>query len=149
MNRRSRKPILLLAVSGLTLGATCGPLRDGDSTADSVSELDGAWRLVTMGDAANPTPIPADVAVTLDFDADSFSGSGGCNRYTGSYEVVGAGTWEPGPVAATRMACPGAAGEVEARYLETFGATRRFEIEDRRLQLSTHDGRVLIYVPAP
>jgi heat shock protein HslJ len=49
--------------------------------------------------------IPDDVTMTLQFEGDSASGSGGCNRFTGTYEED-RNSISFGPLASTRMACP-------------------------------------------
>ena len=61
------------------------------------------WTFVSIGGV----PVAADRPTTLAFEADRLSGSAGCNRFSGGYSAAD-GTLTAGPLAATRMACPGA-----------------------------------------
>lgn len=55
------------------------------------------------------------------------AGSSGCNRFTGK-GVVSAGKVEIGTLATTRMACPPALMDQEAKYLKALAVSRRYEI---------------------
>jgi putative lipoprotein len=79
------------------------------------------WRLVQMDGKPALTERPA----TLEFvDATHVAGSGSCNRFTGAVQVTGSSI-RFGPLAATRMACPGATDTQEKQYFEALqGATR-------------------------
>ena len=68
------------------------------------------------------------------------TGSGGCNRFTGSYEA-GTGTLKFGPLASTRMACPSL--ETETAFLKALEGTRRFRLAGRHLELEDEHGAVL------
>lgn len=68
------------------------------------SELAGSnWTFVSIGDVA----VADDRPTELHFDGTRLSGSAGCNRFSGSYVHEGR-TLTAGPLAATKMACPGA-----------------------------------------
>ena len=46
------------------------------------------WVLVGLGDAQNPTVVPAGTVITAEFNPDgTLSGSGGCNNYTAEYQA--------------------------------------------------------------
>ncbi len=53
---------------------------------------------------------------TLEFNADKVAGSAGCNRLSGRWAQDGA-SLSIGPLAATRMACPPPAMQIEQRVL--------------------------------
>jgi heat shock protein HslJ len=80
----------------------------GDSSA---ADVEGNWQLVSGNadgvaiepEAANP--------LTIEFEAETFSGHGGCNAYSGSYTQDGS-TIDLSEIAITQMAC-------EALDLET------------------------------
>ncbi len=55
------------------------------------------------------------------------AGSSGCNRFTGQGFVSG-GKVEIGTLSTTRMACPPALMDQEAKYLKALAASRRYEI---------------------
>ncbi len=76
----------------------------------------------TMNDAAPPEP-----AITLRLEAGRVSGSSGCNTYTASATPGDLpGDVSIDPPASTRMACPGQAGVVEARWLAQLSRVRSF-----------------------
>jgi heat shock protein HslJ len=86
----------------------------------------GEWRFEDLGGRGVPDGPPA----TLRFDAEGrATGSGGCNRYTGSYALTGEGL-SLGPLASTQMACPDAAMDLEQRVFDALSRTDRFGIDD-------------------
>lgn len=82
-------------------------------------------------------PVPAQDAkreAHLVFQAGKLSGSNGCNRITGTYQLKGdAVTF--GQTAATSMACIGAAAEVERAFREALKRATRLTIVGDRLEL--------------
>ena len=62
------------------------------------------------------------------------SGSGGCNRLTGSATITGPSITF-GPMASTRMACAPAVMAQERSFLDALAIVRAFHIEDGRLVL--------------
>ena len=68
---------------------------------NELTSLDGtSWTLVEGTDIT----IHHDGAMTLAFEGGRASGSGGCNRFTGSYQEDGESV-SFGQAASTRMAC--------------------------------------------
>ena len=79
--------------------------------------------------------------VTATFGADgTLSGSGGCNTYSGTYTTTGTDGLTIGPVAATEMACPEPAMEIEQQYFAALGAVTTYLIEGTTLTLRDSDG---------
>lgn len=71
------------------------------------------------------------------------SGTAGCNRFSGHWKQDGA-TLQLGPMAATRMACPPPAMEIEQRVLALLeAATSVTYTADGAAILATPDGRKL------
>lgn len=100
-------------------------------TAWTLVEVNGA---VVDAAATNRTP-------TLTLDADGrASGNGGCNQFGGEYELTGS-TLRFGPLAMTRMACPGRM-EIETAYAAALDATREWRVRGGMLELLAED-RVL------
>jgi len=77
---------------------------------------------------------------TIIFDGARVSGFGGCNRYTGQVAENTPGTITVGPLAATKMACPSPAMEVEDRYIAALGSVSRYTFVAGRLLLSGANG---------
>jgi copper homeostasis protein (lipoprotein) len=69
------------------------------------------------------------------------TGSGGCNKFTGSY-ASGEGSLTFGPLAATRMSCAGM--ETETAFLKALADTRRFRLAGRHLELDDAHGVELL-----
>jgi len=74
------------------------------------------------------------------FDVTRVSGFGGCNHYAGPVEERTPGAIAVGPLAATKMACPPPAMDVEARYLAALAVVSRYTFVGGRLLLSGMDG---------
>ena len=86
-----------------------------------------------------PLPVGAPPP-TITFDGTRVSGFGGCNRYTGQVAEKTPGTIAVGPLAATKMACPSPAMEVEDRYIATLGTVSHYTFVAGRLLLSGATG---------
>ena len=99
------------------------------------------WVPVRIGDrAVTVTGQEREPWFVLEPQARRVTGSGGCNRFTGSFQS-GAGTLRFGPLAGTRMACP--AMERETAFLRALEGTRRFRLAGRHLDLEDSSGVVL------
>lgn len=96
----------------------------------------GDWRVTAIaGHAMNP-----DVETTLSVGEDgALSGSGGCNRIRGQATIDGAG-FTPGPLAATRMACPRPRAAQELAFLRAMETVRGWRREGRMLVLTDGTG---------
>jgi heat shock protein HslJ len=90
----------------------------GEPIKISAADLDGsAWRLVELGEGS---PAAAGSDITLRFDGDQLSGSGGCNDFTGSYNLGKDNpfTMAIAPPAATMKVCPEPLVGQEAAYFQ-------------------------------
>lgn len=92
--------------------------------------LSGNWRLTSMAETALPTPMVPSDELTVDFAGDRVSGSGGCNRFTGGYEVKGE-QLSIRALASTKIACEPEKMSQEARYLTALQDAQRYEIDDQ------------------
>lgn len=101
-----------------------------------VSAITGNWRLVSMTESALPTPmLPAsDIELTAEFAGDRLSGSGGCNRFMGSYQTEG-DQLSIAPLASTRMACEETILNQETKYLLALQGAQRYEVNNEELQI--------------
>jgi heat shock protein HslJ len=124
--------VLCLATLAL---AACGGDDDGDATGAS---LEGTqWTL-----AGGVDDVPEDAVPTLMLDEGTASGSGGCNNYTGPYEVDG-DSLTIGPLAATMMACEEPKQTVETTYLQALEAADAWSIDRGELVLSSNGDETL------
>ncbi len=113
----------------------------GATGAVSFSELQGVdWVPDEPGFAATG----AGRGPALRFlDGGRASGSGSCNRFTGPASVE-AGAVRIGPLAGTRMACPGDAMQAEARFLSVLERARGARLAAGRLELLDAAGAPLL-----
>jgi D-alanyl-D-alanine carboxypeptidase len=102
----------------------------------SLETLDGtSWQLVNLnGEQVNALP---DIAVTLAFDEDQVSGSGGCNDYSGP--VVGGDLPQSvaiGPITATERQCADEVMAQENTYLTQLANVVAWRYDFGRLALT-------------
>jgi len=112
-------------------GESCGPTVEG--TTWSLTELPGQSLA-----AIEPERAPS---LTLDPAAGRVSGSAGCNRFSGTYELSG-NSLRFGPLATTRMACPPEIMAVEDAMLKALAGELAWSLQDGTLVL-TREGRLV------
>lgn len=130
---RLPKTAFLLPLLTLGLLAATGCESTHGAAPTPVESIVGDWTLdrIVGGDGE---VVPADAAArpTLTVGEDGrLSGFSGVNRYTGSLSVdaLARGLFNPGPVAATKMAGPPAAMDLESQFLETLGRADAYSVE--------------------
>lgn len=94
------------------------------------SAIAGKWRLVSMGATAAPSTPLQTTELSANFEGDRISGSGGCNRFTGSYQAESS-TLSIGALASTRMACEESVMNQETNYLTALQGAQRYEINEQ------------------
>jgi len=101
------------------------------------------WTLVALGSTpAIEQPERQNAHFVLNAEQKSLSGSTGCNRFAGSFELVGERlSLIPGGM--TRMACPEDVMRQEQAFLEALKAATGYRITAGSLELLEGDGRVL------
>lgn len=100
------------------------------------------WRLAQLGD--EPIVPGGDAQIQFDGSSGRVSGSGGCNRLSGTFTRSGV-TLRFGQLAATRMACPDPVrGATEAQFLSALQTTTSYRIAGPgRLALLDAGGRTV------
>jgi heat shock protein HslJ len=96
----------------------------------------GEWRLVSLAGAA----LVDGTAIDADFSGGVVSGSGGCNGYSGGYEIAGDELVLGQPIASTAMACEPAILDQELAYFVALQAAERFSIGGDTLTIETGSG---------
>ena len=130
-----------LALASLTC-ATPDPLA-------SPPRLEGThWALVLLDGKAVPAPAAKEREPFMVFgpEGNRLVGSGGCNRFAGSYEQKGADL-KFGPIAATRMACADEMATEDA-FLAALSSTAKWKITGERLELADAQDKVLVTLEA-
>jgi heat shock protein HslJ len=105
----------------------------------SLTELEGQeWLLEGI---TRDEPVPDGLQVTLNFSSGRVSGHSACNRYFGSVtEGDSPGDITFSKLGSTRMACPQAAMELEASYLQALQGVARFGFLNGKLVLTWQQG---------
>lgn len=96
--------------------------------------LQGSWRLANMTQPPFPTPMLPVGDLTADFANGRLSGSGGCNRYNGSYTTKGKQI-KIGPLASTFKACEESVMQQETNFLKAMQGATRYEVNNDGLQI--------------
>ena len=100
------------------------------------------WILTTLGDASVHADSPEREAYfVLDPEQHRVSGSGGCNRLMGSYELNG-DQLKFGQMAGSMMACVQGM-ETEQAFLKALGQVNKWKITGEHLDLFDSEGKVL------
>ena len=81
----------------------------------------------------------------LTFDKDgAFSGTGGCNRFTGQADIAGSKISFPDNMAATLMACPPPLDEIERQFFKALQVVTTFAFKGDSLVLLDSDGQPVV-----
>ena len=139
-----RRSAMALVV-GVMLTSAVAVTHDMRAEAASLP-LAGAWVAEDIGGGG----VIDNLQTTLEISADGkVSGSGGCNRFTGSATIEG-NSIKFGDLASTMMACEEAAMDQEVKFHDALEATRAFSVdaEQRKLFLTDEAGKVLVQFSA-
>jgi copper homeostasis protein (lipoprotein) len=121
---------------GIRPGETCG-------ARGSTSELkDNRWKLVRLGDEPVVTgQNQREAHIVLRSKDRRITGTGGCNSFSGSYEIEG-DTIEFGALATTMMACP-EGEDVDLALVAALEKAATFQKTPHHLELFDTDGKSL------
>ncbi|MEZ2294341.1 META domain-containing protein [Variovorax sp. RCC_210] len=133
-----RAALPLVATAALLAGlAGCGSGISLDEPIEGPT-----WRLAQLGD--EPVAPGSDAQVQFDRGSGRVSGSGGCNRLSGTFTRAGS-TLKIGQLASTRMAClDPARGANEAQFISALQSTASYSLAGPgRLALLDARGRTV------
>lgn len=124
--------------------------RDAPETVDVVVERMPATHAVSLAGLEGSSWTVATIAGVevlsqaipdMRFDAEGqVSGTSGCNRFNGTFEQND-GSLFFGPMASTRMACPGEIGTQETAFFKAMSLVAHGKMTDTHLSLQTADGQ--------
>jgi heat shock protein HslJ len=107
------------------------PATQADAPPAAISLVGTEWHLEDLDGVG----VLENVEATLTFpEAGKTAGNGSCNRFLGPVEIRGASI-HIGPLASTRMACPDAVSNQEAKYLKALEGAERFAREGPHLMI--------------
>jgi heat shock protein HslJ len=111
------------------------------SNAAPTADLSGEWQLTSLNGKA---PL-AGSSITAKFENGEVSGSAGCNRYGGQYELDGEKITFSA-IFQTEMACmdPQGVMEQETEYTQTLGQSAGISLSGNQLQLKNASGDTII-----
>jgi heat shock protein HslJ len=116
------------------------PLSGGGAASATLENT--SWRLTSLGNTSVSAPSPQREAYfILDPANHRVSGSGGCNRLMGSYELNGE-LLKFGQMAGTMMACPEGM-DTEQVFLKSLAQVTRWKITGLSLEFFDSGGKVL------
>lgn len=141
MIRRLSLVALVLCSACTTSTPMAAPADAVVGAAHSASALDStSWVLTSLGGIE---PVPH-VIVALEFDGSGgVTGTDGCNRLSGSYSADD-GALRFGPLASTKMACPGVINTQATTFTAALDAARTFAVVDNYLDVYGADGAHLL-----
>lgn len=93
------------------------------------------WQLIQL-DGRTVTPEADKFLLTLNPAEGRISGVGACNRLMGTYKEGEKGALTFGPIASTRMACPGL--DQEQKFMQAIQSTTHYDMDGPMLLLFTN-----------
>ncbi len=119
---------------------------------DDLPSLEGTdWSLVTYYDdeAGEFSTVPFEVSPTLRLEDGTASGFGGCNSFSGGYDVDGSSLAFSDELSVTLASCEGPAQEVEDAYLAGLGQVGSWSTDIGRLELYDNLGDLILAFEVP
>ena len=148
----------LLAWLVLLVGQGCQPTetvlvplppQKTDTIAQPITltdRLDQEWFVVAINDQGKQKKPISKIQITVRFSMDRLSGSTGCNRYFGSYQLKNDHGLIIKGVGATEMACPEPIGimQQEQTFLQLLSLVKIYYIENEQLTFYAEDGQAIL-----
>jgi heat shock protein HslJ len=139
----------LLLAGALCLGlaasvSAADPSASPGASAGEGSSIEGVeWMLAQQAVKGTLGDVDSSVHATLLLEDGQASGSGGCNRFSGSYSLEGS-SLVFGPFLSTLMACDDPAGSTEKAYFVNLAAVSSYASDGSTLTLSDGNGNEVL-----
>jgi heat shock protein HslJ len=114
-----------------------------NACSNTVTTLTGEWKLISYGDAANPSPAIAGVDTSITFNDGKFGGTVGCNSFGADYTTEGSSI-HIGSVVSTMMFCEETSTQESAVLGILSDKTLNVSVSGDQLKLVTEDGTSVI-----
>ena len=141
---RSRLVTILLAI---TMGAALPAATAAQDEALSPEGTD--WRLSSYLAGGEVTAVPFGISASLLLEGGQASGSGGCNTFSGTYQLDGSSLTFSEEFATTLKLCAEDVQAVEDAYLSALPAVAGWSVAGDVLQLSDSFGATLLTFEVP
>jgi heat shock protein HslJ len=138
MKRAVRRVLQLSLMAGMASGMLAQSSKHKAAAPLEKTEWKLVWLPSTKLETATPHQMPY---IQLDPASQRVSGSGGCNRLMGGYELSGANLRFT-QMAITRMACLHG-GNTESNFVQALNEVKAWKIVGARLWLMDADSRVV------
>jgi heat shock protein HslJ len=131
-DKMKKTSLLLIALFILAACSTATP------------DISGEWKLLSYGDAANPTPALPDVDTSIKFEDGQMSSNVGCNGFGGAYELSGDQVTFSG-IMSTMMYCEETSAQ-EQSVLAVFSDSVKLPIQlnGSTLTIASSDGSSVV-----
>lgn len=128
----------------LTAAFACNSKNSLPSDTSAADSLEGkVWQLTTVAVDPQPQKVPADLPITIKFEAGAIEGHGGCNGYGGSYTLKGKQLAISG-IIHTEMYCEGAS-EWENLFLERLPYAKSYRLTGESMEIDCGDMGNLVF----
>jgi heat shock protein HslJ len=137
-------PVLLMACARRPAGEKTSATDTvrSEASVSSPELINTYWKLMSLaGKSVTGTDNQSEPHIVLKPDPKQVNGSGGCNRFFGSYQTTG-NALSFGGIGSTRMACPSGM-DAEGAFLSALGRVATWRISGQQLELSDSTGAVL------
>ena len=114
-----------------------------NACSNSGTSLEGDWKLVSYGNAANPTSALPNVDTTISFKEGQFGGTVGCNSFGGDYKVNG-DQLTIGSIISTMMFCEATSAQESVVLGILSDQTLKFSLSGNQLTLTSQDGSSVV-----
>lgn len=101
------------------------------------------WILQSFIENEESLTLDQNSKITISFNEDEVTGSGGCNRYFGSYKITNTNNISIEHLASTKMACPDIMDQ-ETKYLAAIQRITTIQFTEKQLQLSSNDSKTIL-----
>ena len=115
-----------------------------NACSNTGASLTGEWKLVSYGDASNPTPAIVGVETSISFGQNNqFGGNIGCNSFGADY-TADSDSIHIGSVVSTMMFCEATSAQESAVLGIVSDKTLKVSLNGNQLTLATDDGASVI-----
>lgn len=134
--------LLICLIIGAAFIGCAGQNRAGKNQPDMESLYGKEWVLEYVN---KDKPVIDKLRATIRFEKDGkLTGSGGCNKFFGSYEIKD-GKVVIGPVGGTKMMCPPAVMDIEDAYMAALAGELEVRMEEGKMKLCSSEDKCLIF----
>ncbi|WP_341327843.1 META domain-containing protein [Methylotuvimicrobium sp. KM2] len=138
---------ITFALCSVLIGCATDASREENDDEQQFKWDNIAWQLEHfIGPNGETTSVKDGTIIDALFTKGQLSGSGGCNRYFGKFEISEESKLMVSPVGSTMMACSEIINEQERRYFDSLAKVGgyRYDEEARLLTLSDQEGNSLL-----